>query len=158
MQAGQIMGKKNAINGPDLDPNSVGYMIRRIHTQLEKNANNSLRADSITLPQSEALRVLCEQPDGSMNLKNLEQQIQLAQSTTVGIAARLCAKHYAELRSDPRDRRVKIITVTEAGREVSAKAQESLAAIAGQLLGDFTDEERAEFVRLLAKVCSHLQG
>ncbi len=84
-----------------------GPVFKQIHDALEKNANNLLRADDLTMAQVHLLFLLEESPDGCYSLKELERRLRVAQSTMVGVVKRSAQKGFVECYGDPHDKRVK---------------------------------------------------
>ena len=56
-------------------------LIKQIHTELEKNANNALRQDDLTMSQISVLIELDKAIDKQLELKRLEQLLHVAQYT-----------------------------------------------------------------------------
>ncbi len=86
-----------------------------------------MRAQDLTFAQLDALLELNAAPEKQYSLKELEQRLHLAQSTTVGIIARLEQKGLVERFGDPADRRVKLVRITPAGLEQIADAEQGKA-------------------------------
>ena len=78
-----------------------GLLIKQLHDALEKRANNALRSQDLTLTQGTALMALDALDGGTASLKELEQALHIAQSTTVGIVARLEQKNWLKVLSAP---------------------------------------------------------
>ena len=95
-----------------------GLLMKQIHDEMRKNANNALRPQGITLVQLDALTKLDQAPEGQRSLKELEQILHVAQSTAAGIVARLEQKGLVEGFGDAGDRRVKRVKITPAGGRV----------------------------------------
>ena len=57
-------------------PQDCGMLIKQIHDELLKNANNALRSQNITMTQLEVLALLNQAPEGRYSLKELEQLLQ----------------------------------------------------------------------------------
>jgi len=131
---------------------SCGLLIKQIHTTLEKNANNTLRADGLTSAQVAVMMTLRGHRDQSMTLKELERELMLAQSTIAGTVARLAAKGLVSYSDSPEDKRIKWAHLTEAGAECCRKATERMDAAEEGLLSGLTDTEREIFISLLKKV------
>lgn len=129
-----------------------GKLIKQIHDEMKKNANNALRVQDMTLSQLDALTELSLAPEKQRSLKELEQRLHIAQSTTVGIVARLEQKGLVEGISDPSDRRVKLVRITPAGMERIAAAEQGRAEAEEELLSGLTETERDIFFALLKKV------
>lgn len=59
-----------------------GNLIKQIHDGMQKSANNDLRGRGLTVTQLNLLLSLYDGPDGELSLKQLEQIMHVAQSTT----------------------------------------------------------------------------
>mgnify|MGYP003378110657 CR=1 FL=1 len=55
-----------------LGQNTCGTMIKHIHDDLEKSANNAMRKNKITMTQCTALLIIDNRIDKQMTLKDLE--------------------------------------------------------------------------------------
>lgn len=129
-----------------------GILFKQINSELEKNANNALRADNLTLSQISVLIELDETPEKCMDMKTMEKRIHVAQSTLAGVVKRLEDKGFIKSRSSERDRRVKIIELTEAGKKCCEKAAQSADKAEEQMLSSLTETEREILLSLLIKV------
>ena len=83
------------------------YMIKQLHDNIEKNANNALKKYDLTMMQLGALMRLNKDGGGECTLKEFEKLLHLAQSTTAGIVKRLEQKKFVECFGDPFDKRIK---------------------------------------------------
>lgn len=135
-----------------IDQNSCGALIKQIHDELEKNANNAMRIQNITIAQCVALVVLHGAPEQQMSLKELERQLHVAQSTAAGVVARLEQKELVESFGSPEDRRIKIVRLTPAGVERCRMAEQNMQEAEENLLSGLTETERSIFLSLLKKV------
>ncbi|MDY4180054.1 MAG: MarR family transcriptional regulator [Pseudoflavonifractor sp.] len=135
-----------------IDQNSCGALIKQIHDELEKNANNAMRIQNITMAQCVALVVLHGAPEQQMSLKELERQLHVAQSTAAGVVARLEQKELVESFGSPEDRRIKIVRLTPAGVERCRMAEQNMQEAEENLLSGLTETERSIFLSLLKKV------
>ena len=133
-----------------------GLLIKQIHDELRKNANNALRPLDITLVQLDALVELDRAPEGQRTLKELEQILHVAQSTAAGIIARLEQKGLAEGCGDTEDRRVKRVRITPAGSACIHSTLRHRTEAEEQLLSGLTKAERDIFYTLLKKVWDSL--
>lgn len=129
-----------------------GALIKQINDELEKNANNALRSKDLTLTQMGALLELACMEGYEMSLKELEKRLHVAQSTAAGIISRLERKGLVESFGNLKDRRVKIVRLTQAGLN-SVRASDSHRLHAEeQLLSSLTETEKDIFFALLKKV------
>ncbi len=129
-----------------------GRLIKQIHDEVRKTVNNAMRAQDMTMAQLEALMELDSAPDKQRSLKELEQRLHIAQSTTAGIIARLEQKGLVEGLGDPADRRIKLVRLTQAGMERIAIAEQNRDEVEARLLSGLTEAERDIFFVLLKKV------
>lgn len=133
-------------------PRDCGPLIKQINDELRKNANNALRGQDMTLAQLEVLDRLDQAPEGQYSLKELEQILHVAQSTTVGIISRLEQKGFVEGFGDAEDRRIKRVRITPAGTECARTALHHRAEAEKRLLSSLTEAEQEIFYMLLKKV------
>lgn len=129
-----------------------GLLIKQIHDELQKNANNALRPQDMTLAQLHTLVELDQAPNQQRSLKELEQILHVAQSTVAGIIVRLEQKGFVEGFGDAEDRRIKLVRITPAGIECAHAALHHRAEAEEQLLSGLTETEREIFYSLLKKV------
>ncbi len=129
-----------------------GELIKRISDIIEKNANNELNKEDITVSQLKMLFVLTETPDGSATLKELEKYFGVAQSTVAGIVSRLEKKQLVSAYTDPTDKRIKHIRIADEGKAVCGRAKKSMEKNEENMLGVLTDEERHRLRELLQKM------
>lgn len=129
-----------------------GMIFKQIHDRLEKNANNMLRSQGLTMAQGGTLLALNETPQKQCSLKELEQMLHVAQSTTAGIVSRLEQKGFVEGFGDPRDKRVKMVRLTPQGEECCRQAEQSMEETEKALLSGLTQTESEILIRLLIKV------
>ncbi len=127
-------------------------LIKQIHDGLEKQANNSLRSQDLTMSQVGVLIELRFSLEKQMTLKELERRLHVAQPTAAGIVARLEQKGFVEGFGDASDRRIKMLRITPAGEACCQLADQHMAAFEEALLTDLTEAERATFVALLERV------
>lgn len=129
-----------------------GRLIKQIHDELRKNANNAMRAQDLTMAQLTALVALNSATERQCSLKELEQRLRVAQSTAAGIVSRLERKGFVESYGDTADRRVKLARITAAGMERAGMARREMEAAEERLLSGLTETEREIFYTLLKKV------
>jgi len=136
---------------------TCGTLIKQIHDGLEKQANNSLRSQDLTMSQVGVLIELRFSPEKQMALKELERRLHVAQSTAAGIVARLEQKGFVEGFGDASDRRIKMLRITPAGEECCQLADQYMAVSEETLLPGLTEAERTTFFALMERVASKLK-
>lgn len=132
-------------------------LIKQIHDRLEKRANNSLRAQDLTMMQVSVLIALHYSECQQLSMKELERRFGVAQSTVAGIISRLEQKGLVEALSDPEDKRVKLVHITQIGETCYAEAAGSMQEAEETLLDGLSDEERTTLNRLLIRIAENLE-
>ena len=119
---------------------------------MEKNANNVLREQELTISQSGVLVLLDEKEGKTASFKELEKDFGVSQPTMVGILNRLVQKDFVEVLTDSEDKRIKKAHLTQKGADKCAEGYKHMNSAEEQLLKSLTDDEKIEFNRLLLKV------
>ena len=126
-------------------------LIKQISDEMQKNANNALRSQNMTVTQMETLIELESISEKQCTLKELEHRLHVAQSTAAGIITRLEQKGFVEGFGDPADRRIKVVRITSAGIQCVLDARQNMLEAEAQLLSGLTETERGIFFALLKK-------
>lgn len=136
---------------------ACGMMIKQIHDCLEKDTNNTLRAQDLTMAQVGALIELRSAEEKQMPLKELERRLHVAQSTAAGIVVRLEQKGFLESFGSPDDRRIKMVRITAKGEDCCMDSDKGMEQAEQKLLHSLTKEEKTVFLDLLEKVCNGMK-
>lgn len=140
-----------------LERPSYSMLLKQISDEAQKNANNYLRSQGLTLAQVGALLELYHAPERRLSMKELEKRLHVAQSTTAGIISRLEQKGLAEGFGDSEDKRIKLVRITQSGIENVLDGEKDALRTEEQLLSGLTEAERSIFYTLLKKVRDTLQ-
>ena len=131
---------------------SCGTLLKQIHDIMEKNANNVLREQELTISQSGVLVLLDEKEGKTASFKELEKDFGVSQPTMVGILNRLVQKDLVEVLTDSEDKRIRKAHLTQKGADKCKEGYKHMNSAEEQLLKSLTDDEKKEFNRLLLKV------
>lgn len=131
---------------------SCGTLLKQIHDILEKNANNVLREQDLTISQSGVLVLLDEKEGKTASFKELEKDFGVSQPTMVGILNRLVQKDLVEVLTDSEDKRIRKAHLTQKGADKCKEGYKHMNSAEEQLLKSLTNNEKKEFNRLLLKV------
>jgi len=112
---------------PDEDPAVYASMravtsIMRAHQILIAELDAILRPYGITFSRYEALVLLSYSRDGSLPLSKIGERLQVHATSVTNVIDRLEAAGLVRREPNPRDGRGTLATITDAGREVVAKA------------------------------------
>ena len=131
---------------------SCGTLLKQIHDIMEKNANNVLREQELTISQSGVLVLLDEKEGKTASFKELEKEFGVSQPTMVGILNRLVQKDFVEVLTDSEDKRIRKAHLTQKGADKCKEGYKHMNSAEEQILRSLTDDEKKEFNRLLLKV------
>ena len=131
---------------------SCGTLLKQIHDIMEKNANNVLREQNLTISQSGVLVLLDEKEGKTASFKELEKDFGVSQPTMVGILNRLVQKDFVEVLTDSEDKRIRKAHLTQKGADKCKEGYKHMNSAEEQLLKSLTNNEKKEFNRLLLKV------
>ena len=131
---------------------SCGTLLKQIHDIMEKNANNILREQDLTISQSGVLVLLDEKEGKTASFKELEKDFGVSQPTMVGILNRLVQKDLVEVLTDSEDKRIRKAHLTQKGADKCKEGYKHMNSAEEQLLKSLTNNEKKEFNRLLLKV------
>ena len=134
-----------------------GQLIKLLHDRLEKQANNTLRAQDLTMMQISVLMELQKAELKQLSMKELERRFCIAQSTVAGIISRLEQKGFVEAFGDAADKRVKLVHITPAGEACCKEAAGYMEQAEQTLLQGFSEEEKTMFNLLLARAAENMR-
>ena len=131
---------------------SCGALLKQIHDIMEKNANNVLREQDLTISQSGVLVLLDEKEGKTASFKELEKDFGVSQPTMVVILNRMVQKDLVEVLTDSEDKRIRKAHLTQKGADKCKEGYKHMNSAEEQLLKSLTNNEKKEFNRLLLKV------
>lgn len=128
-----------------------GHLIRRLHqiSQSVFHAHMQDRGIELTPVQFAALSVLAHH-DG-IDQATLAGLIAYDRVTIGGVVDRLEAKALVKREVSPKDRRARVLSLTDAGKALVDSAEASVIAVQDDMLCGLTPDERAQFIALAAK-------
>ena len=107
--------------------------LARLHRLLESTESG------LTLPQYRMLAALSE---GGERSARLAERLTIRKPTVTALADGLVAAGYAERHSEPGDRRIVRLHITDAGRAALATAEQAYAERLGPLLAELPDQRQ----------------
>ena len=106
----------------------LGLRIKKINDLMEKRANHQMQKEDLTFSQHHVLVYLIQCPEYTAPLKELEKYFRVAQATMAGIVVRLESKGLVESSVSSKDKRVKMVTLTEEGAESCRRSYRNMKA------------------------------
>lgn len=97
------------------------------------------------------LRYLLTEKDGA-NAKDFSRRFEINTSRVAAILKGLVKKGYIDRQSDPDDRRMIRIYITEAGRNYAEKKRETILTHCSAMLERLGEEETGQYVRIMKHI------
>jgi DNA-binding MarR family transcriptional regulator len=129
-----------------------GHHIRRLHQIAVAIFLQEVEPQGLTPVQYAALQALANAP--GVDQRTLARTIGLDTSTTGGVVDRLEARGLLLRNASPDDRRVRRLTLTEAGQALLREAVPAMRRAQQRILEPLPAAERDEFMRLLRTLVS----
>lgn len=134
-----------------------GQLIKLLHVRMEKQVNNRLRADDLTMMQIAVLKELQAAENEQLTMKELERRFGVAQSTVAGVLSRLEQKGFVDALGDPTDKRVKIVHITSVGKECCKNASCRMDEAEARMIRGFSAEDQRLFNALLTRAAANME-
>ena len=133
-----------------------GLYFKKISDAVAKRANRSLQSHNLTLSQFHMLMALASSKEKTHSLKELEAHFHVAQSTMAGLVARVERKGMLETLSDPEDRRIKRVQLTQVGLKTSQACRADIRQTEETLVAGLNEEEKTLLMDMLRRVYASL--
>ncbi len=134
----------------------VRRALRRIIRGIELHSKSLARSYGLTGPQLAVLKVLAEQA-GEMTGSGLARAASISHATVTGIVTRLEARGLVERRRSGKDRRSRLLHLTEHGREVALEAPPLLAESFLERFEALPDWEQTQIVSALQHIAAMME-
>jgi DNA-binding MarR family transcriptional regulator len=128
---------------------TIAMMLKKVNDELYKKANAELQKNNLTFSQMHVLIYLSRSEKNDVPLKELEKKFQVAQATMAGIVQRLEAKKFIASRTDPADKRVKLVHLTAKGRRYMNENRLEMEQNDASLVRNLSEADQKELMRLL---------
>jgi len=124
-----------------------GFLIRRAH-QIT-SALFAEEVDDLAITSTQFGMLIALQGGVSLDQASLARLLGLDRSTTGLVVANLEERGFIKRKTDPQDRRRRVLTMTPAGEAIRAQAEIASRRAQARALEVFEGRDGAEFVRLL---------
>lgn len=141
--------------GDILKNRDVGYLIKNINDKLKVKADADLKENNLTLSQSRVLGFLNSR-GGEATQKEIEEFLEVSHPTVVGIVSRMEQKGHLVSRMDEKDRRNKIVRITEQSAAISKDIERRIASNEETMLATLSKEDIETFKRVLTVIYNNL--
>ena len=134
-----------------------GMLLKQVHDAIGKRLNNDLRESGLTNVQLGVLQVLAHTEGQQLRLKEIERIFHVSQPTVVGVADRLEEKGLIQTVPDPKDKRVRMVKLTEEGLLKCHHSRDVIETAEADMVRDFSEEEKALLISFLRRMRTNLQ-
>lgn len=133
----------------------IGYLIKQINDKLKAISDNDLKSSELTLSQSVVLEYLYTKKD-KITQKEIEAFLGVSHPTTVGIINRLEKKGFIACFKDEKDKRNKIVCLTEKADKIAEKMFISRNNVEKLLVQTLSEKDIEQLKRLLELLYKNL--
>lgn len=129
---------------------SAGHLLRRAHQRYQSMFQECASGLGLTGPQFATLLRLSELGRATQN--HLGRAAAMDSATVQGVVRRLIERDLVRTASDPMDRRMRVLTITEQGRALLQQAQDAGTRANEALMAPLSLQERGELLALLKRL------
>ena len=133
-----------------------GHGIRRLQQIAVAVFSQGAQPHGVTPVQFAVLQLLEHMP--GIDQRTLAQEVGFDKATIGGVIDRLEARGLLLRQQTPKDRRVKLLNLTDAGKELLQALMPIALQAQRHMLDPLSDAERQQFVGLMARVLAHHEG
>lgn len=131
-----------------MNPQDIGFIIKIISEKLKVHADADLKQRNLTISQARVLEFL-EHHEGQATQKEIELHLNVAHPTVVGLVQRLEKNGFLTCNVDSRDKRNRVIMLTNKAAAMSVVLEKSLKDREKILLSSLSTDEVNELRRML---------
>lgn len=135
---------------------SIGFMIKQINNEFEKNYNNRLKALGITASQSAVLNYLFHSNKEENSQRDIEHHLNLKNPTVTGLLKRLDEKGFILCVPNASDRRRHNVYLTEKAYDIQKRLEADRRKSDRQLTLGMTKKEVEALQKVLHKVLENV--
>lgn len=133
----------------------IGYLIKLVNDRLRAAADADLMEHELTFTQSRVLRII-RNNGGEATQKQIEDSLEVAHPTVVGVIARLKEKGFVECKVSPQDKRNRIISTTAKADETMEAMVEFIERNEAKMLKGVSPEKERELESTLLHILDNL--
>ena len=139
--------------------NRLFFRLYQCANMLHKTGTRAVEAEGLTTQQWAVLGALSRtDAQGGMSVGDLARYLKVSRQNLSGLLGRMERDSHIELQPDSRDRRAKLITMTQNGRKVwEQDAQPKIRAYYEAALTDFSNGDLTHTLHYLLKLLDNME-
>ncbi|MGN1234897.1 MAG: MarR family winged helix-turn-helix transcriptional regulator [Christensenellaceae bacterium] len=134
----------------------IGWILKVITDKLKVRADADLSRQGLTLTQSRVLLFL-QSKQGEATQKEIEEYLGVSHPTVVGVVGRMEQNGFVSSWMDPRDKRNKIVRVTEKAVAIECEMKEMIEENERNMTAGLTEEQIAALQEALLTIYKNLE-
>lgn len=131
-----------------MNEKDIGFLTKRLTDKIKVSVDDLLKEQGLTFSQTMVIGFLSEH-GGRASQKDIENFLQVSHPTVVGIVSRLEKNGFVECFTDKKDRRNKIVLVTDKALSMADAIAEGKSKMEKRLTKGLSEAELAEFRRMI---------
>lgn len=124
-----------------------GFLVRRLHQIHVAMFHEECGRLGVTPVQSGVLTILARRP--GLDQVTLGAEVGIDRTNVADVVARLEGRGLIERRTNPADRRTRLVSITAAGRDFLQRVRKGMEVAQERLLAPLDEAGRGDFMRLL---------
>lgn len=139
--------------------NRLFFRLYQCANMLHKTGSRAVEAEGLTTQQWAVLGALSrEQAEGGMSIGDLARYLMVSRQNLSGLIGRMERDGHVAIAPDSRDRRSRVVTMTDSGRHVwQTLAQPKIRGYYEEILGDFSVNDVTHTLHYLLKMLENMQ-
>lgn len=129
-----------------------GHLVRRAHQVSTALFHNHMTAEGIDLTPFQFAAMSAINMNPGLDQASVAAWAACDRATIGGVVDRLVEKGYVTRAVSPRDRRARVLEMTDSGREILNQVQQIALEIQDEITMGLTPDEKDTLVRLLKRV------
>jgi DNA-binding MarR family transcriptional regulator len=140
--------------------NRLFFRLYQCANMLHKTGSRAVEEEGLTTQQWAVLGALSrDQAEGGMSMGDLARYLMVSRQNLAGLVSRMERDGQVVIAQDDRDRRSRLVTMSEKGREVwLVHAQCKIHAYYEQVLADFSINDVTHTLHYLLKLIENMQA
>lgn len=139
--------------------NRVFFRLYQCANMLHKTGSRAVEAEGLTTQQWAVLGALSrEKAEGGLSIGDLAKYLMVSRQNLSGLIGRMERDGHVAIAPDGRDRRSRLVTMTDSGRHVwHALARPKILAYYEEVLGDFSINDVTHTLHYLLRILENMQ-
>jgi len=139
--------------------NRVFFRLYQCANMLDKTGSRAVEAEGLTTQQWAVLGALSrEKAEGGLSIGDLAKYLMVSRQNLSGLIGRMERDGHVAIAPDGRDRRSRLVTMTDSGRHVwHVLARPKILAYYEEILGDFSINDVTHTLHYLLRILENMQ-